>query len=64
MIRHLLLNLPVELVLGDLSEPAEHHGNDQGVEILEILVIIWTLGLYASKVVFLLVLISRVGQTT
>ena len=64
LIRHLLLHLPVKLVLGDLPQPAEHHWDQEGVEVLEILVVIWTLCVHAAKEVFLLVLVSRVGQTT
>ena len=64
LIRHLLLHLPVELVLGDMPQPAEHNLDEQGVEVLEILVVIWILGVDAAKEVLFLVLISRVGQTT
>ncbi len=64
LICHLLLHLSLELVLGDLPQPAEHHGDQEGVEVLEILVVIRTLCVNAAKEVFLLVLVSRVGQTT
>ena len=64
LVRHLLFHLPVELVLGDLPQPAEHHRDEEGVVVLEILVIIWTLCVDASEEVPLLVLILRVSQAT
>ena len=58
LICHLLLHLSVEFVLGDLPQPAEHHRDQEGVEVLEILVVIWNLCVNSAKEVFLLVLES------
>ena len=60
----LLLDLAVELVFGDLSVPAQHDGDEQGVVVLEILVMVGVTGVHTPEEVSLFVLESVVSQAS
>ena len=60
----LLLDLAIELVLGDLSVPAQHDGDEQGVVVLEILVMVGVVGVHTPEEVSLVVLESGVSQAS
>ena len=59
-----LLDLAVELVLGDLPVPAQHHGDQEGVVVLEILVVVGVAGVNTAEVISLIVLEPVVSQAS
>ena len=63
-IHYFLLNFSVELVLCDLSQPAQTYWNNQRIQVLQVLVIVGVVSVDTSEEVSLVVLVSRIRHTS